>query len=398
MRKVSFTILVLVMLATGQTAALGQQTPRTPEPPNTQKPTTAPKAARGYEQKEKEKEKPRPKIAPDPTPEPDEQEPDKPIEPLTMTLARGTKVGVTSKAVNIIVTGWDQDKLFASAKSENGPHLVMAETYNEPGAKKIHVYVPAARVRRVPKEITLEIKVPRYTELETVESNRGNIQVTNMEATVFVSSGTGSVSVAGAASAKISSRGGAISAKDVKGSLVVRTLQGSISANNIGGKVDVESANGSVSIRDAAGDLRANSMVGSLDIHCVKGRADITTASGSITIVGVGGDVDAQTTSGSVTFRGAIHNDGRYRLKSLAGVVEMAIQADAPGFNAALLSYSGQIETAFPIKSEAAIKTEPINRYIKGTYKGGGAQITLDSFNGSVRLVKAASGTLKECK
>ena len=76
----------------------------------------------------------------------------------------------------------------------------------------------------------------------------------------------------------------------------------------------------------------------------------------------------------------------------------MAIPADAPGFNVALLSYSGQIETAFPIKAEAAIKREPINRVIKGTYKGGGAQITLDSFNGSVRLMKVASGTLKECK
>ena len=393
---------MLVMLATGATRAFGQQPPKTQETPKPSRPIPAPKVNPPYEQierekekeKEKEKERSRPRVAPDM----DEQQPDKPIEPVTMNIARGTKVGVTSKAVNIVVTGWDQEKLFAVARSENGAEPVRAETSDETGQRKIMVYVPAARVRRVPKEITLEIKVPRHTELETIESSRGSIQVTNMEATVNVSSGTGSVTVAGAGPVKISSRGGSISAKEVKGNIVIRSFHGSINVNNVSGKVDVESANGSVTVRDAGGDLRANSSVGSLDIHCVKGRAEISTASGSITIVGAGGDVDAQAVGGSVSFRGAIRNDARYRLKSLSGVVEMAIQPDPPGFNAALLSYSGEIETAFPIKAETPIKSEPINRVIKGTYKGGGAQITLDSFNGSVHLAKAASGTLKECK
>jgi DUF4097 and DUF4098 domain-containing protein YvlB len=197
---------------------------------------------------------------------------------------------------------------------------------------------------------------------------------------------------------KVGSRSGSISVKGVKESLVVRSYNGNVTIETVGGKVDVESANGNISIRDTEGDLRANSAVGSLDIQCIKGRAEINTATGSITIYSVGGDVEATNARGSVSFKGTIRSDGRYKLKSLSGPVEMSIQSDAPGFSAALISYSGEIETAFPIKTEAPIPRDPINRHVKGTYKGGGAQIMLDSFNGGVKLLKAAPNTLKNCK
>jgi DUF4097 and DUF4098 domain-containing protein YvlB len=315
-----------------------------------------------------------------------------------MKLGRGSKLGVTSKAVNVVVTGVDGDTLTATARSENGPQPVQADVTGDPASPKVLLYVPAARVRRVPHEVTLDVKVPHYVELETIESNRGNIQITGFDAAVSVNSGNGNVNVMRVGPLRIGSRGGSVTVKEVKGTLVVRSIHGDVSIDTVSGRVDVESANGEVMVRMAEGDVRANSAVGSLELHCVKGRSELSTASGSIAISDAGGDVDAQAVGGDISFKGLIRNDGAYRLKSLSGDVEMVIQADAPGFRASLLTYSGEIETAFPLKLDSQVRQVPINRSMTGTFKGGGAQITLDSFSGSATLMKAAANTLRECK
>jgi DUF4097 and DUF4098 domain-containing protein YvlB len=197
---------------------------------------------------------------------------------------------------------------------------------------------------------------------------------------------------------KIGSRGGDISIKEVKGSAHIRSHNGDVSVDMVTGRVDVETVNGDVSVRMADGGVWANSAVGDLDLNCIKGRIEANASGGSITISGGGGDVDAMAVGGDVSYRGLIRGDGTYRLKSLSGSVEMTIQSDAPGFRASLSTYSGEIETAFPLRMETPNRTEPINRKMIGTYKGGGAQITLDSFSASATLMKAAPNTLKDCK
>ncbi len=115
-------------------------------------------------------------------------------------------------------------------------------------------------------------------------------------------------------------------------------------------------------------------------------------------LAGIGGDVEATSASGSVLFTGPIRADGNYRLKSLSGEIEMAIQPDVPGFNATLITYSGDIETDFPIKVDSPMQGGPINRRVSGKYGKGGAQVTLDSFSGTVKIGKATAAQLKECK
>ena len=92
-----------------------------------------------------------------------------------------------------------------------------------------------------------------------------------------------------------------------------------------------------------------------------------------------------------------ISDNGRYRLKTISGEVELTMQPDPPGFTATLTTYTGEIATDFPLKVDG-IRGPQHNRKIIGVYGDGGAQILLDSFSGSVRIIKAAQGTLKECK
>jgi hypothetical protein len=40
----------------------------------------------------------------------------------------------------------------------------------------------------------------------------------------------------------------------------------------------------------------------------------------------------------------------------------------------------------------------PINRRVSGRYGKGGANVTLDSFSGTVKIGKATAAQLKECR
>ncbi len=75
----------------------------------------------------------------------------------------------------------------------------------------------------------------------------------------------------------------------------------------------------------------------------------------------------------------------------------MAIQPDPPGFTATLITYSGEIETDFPLTVNTPL-SGPINRRIVGTYKDGQTLVTLDSFSGTVSIVKGVAGTQTACK
>jgi hypothetical protein len=75
----------------------------------------------------------------------------------------------------------------------------------------------------------------------------------------------------------------------------------------------------------------------------------------------------------------------------------MTIQADAPGFIASLTTYNGKIETDFPLKIEGPLQG-PINRRITGRYGDGRVKISLDSFNGAVKIAKGTAAELNQCK
>jgi DUF4097 and DUF4098 domain-containing protein YvlB len=146
------------------------------------------------------------------------------------------------------------------------------------------------------------------------------------------------------------------------------------------------------------GDVRVLSLSGEVEVECVTGRVNVNNTSGSVALARVGGDADATTVSGGIRFEGALRADGRYHLKSMSGEVEMSLAPNPPGFTALLSSYRGQIEDGFSLKK--ALKSSPnaVNNRVLGRYGNGQAQVTLDSFDGRVKLVRAAAGAAQDCK
>ena len=376
-------------------AALAQETPQPPA-------RTAPPARAQQSPAPKAKEAPVPPAStPRPAPRvyvvPGVEEGEAQATPLNMKVERNARVAVSSRTVNIHITGVDGDTLEATAASEDGPYPVKAQTSTDEGTPKIVIYVPQTPGRRG-RDINLRIKLPRYVAVDAVTSITGDIEVSGIDAPVAVNTSNGTITVVRVASLKATTRHGEITAREVKGDAVVRSTNGDLTFENIGGMIDAAATNGSLNVRNAAGDLRANLTVGEVVAQCIKGRAEVNSVSGAIQLIGVSGDVDAVSTSGEVTFTGRIRAGGRYRLKSISGAIEMHIQSDAPGFTATLTTYNGDIDTAFPLKLESQASGGSTNRRLVGRYGDGGAQLVLDSFSGGVQLAKTKGDELKICK
>jgi hypothetical protein len=241
-----------------------------------------------------------------------------------------------------------------------------------------------------PREVNIEVKVPRQAEIELIKVYRSNVEVTGIETPLIISGDKSLIKL---------SRVGAVE---------VKTSSGNVEIEDAAGLVDVITASGAIKVHNAGGDVRALSIGGAVDIQCARGRVDVSTTDGAIKLVGTSGDVDATTTNSEVRFTGAIREDGRYHLKSMSGYVEMTIQANPPGFTAALSSYKGMVSTGFffslklkepsqPDQSDASVPP-PFSRRLTGRYGDGRAQLTLDSFDGVVLLNKGLPGVMIDCK
>ncbi|MFY9570367.1 MAG: DUF4097 family beta strand repeat-containing protein, partial [Blastocatellia bacterium] len=240
------------------------------------------------------------------------------IEPTVVKLGRGGKVAISSRAGRIVVSGWDRDVVQASATGDNGPVPIETQTTGDQSHPRLLLVVPSSSARRYGREANLDVKVPRYADLETLEGYRGDIDVTDIEGSTLLNAGNGDVSLTRVGTIKVTRRSGDVRIRDAKGDLTARSFNGDVVVENVTGLVDVAATNGDLRVLNAGADVRANSATGDIEVRCAKGRAEVASASGSIALIGIGGDTDASTASGEVIFRGPIRAGGNYRLKSLS--------------------------------------------------------------------------------
>ena len=183
------------------------------------------------------------------------------------------------------------------------------------------------------------------------------------------------------------------------GAAEVRTRSGRVEVEDVRGVADIFTVGGPIAVRHTPGDVLARSIDGRVELACVGGRVDVTNTDGFVSLAGIGGDVSVNTTSGDIAFVGALRADGRYELKSITGRVEAAVlAAGGAGFNATLSSYRGDVSTDFELKLREDTSRDTVNRRLVGRHGDGRAQLTLDSFEGAVRLAKAPPDAAKLCR
>jgi hypothetical protein len=345
----------------------------------------------------------RPKRAPRPPREPRppvNEVNDDESEPLqsSMKLERGGKVTISNRFGTIQVKGYDGDTVEAKAMGAGGADANPKPALIKGDSSRMRIALDGISGRRHGRGAEFQINVPRYAAIEIIECQETEISVEDIDGNVSFANGSGDVRISRIGSLNMEWQRGDVVVNDIKGRCLVKVFTGEVTIENATGPVDASSVSGELKIINAGDNVKANAVSGEVLIHCVKGRVNATAVSGSIDLMGIKGDVESETVSGEISFKGPIRAEGIYRMKSMSGEVEMQVQNDAPGFTVTLMTFSGEIETAFPIKVDSAVQQNETNRRIIGKYGNGQAKIVLDSFSAGVRIVKVVGGNFKDCK
>jgi DUF4097 and DUF4098 domain-containing protein YvlB len=169
-----------------------------------------------------------------------------------------------------------------------------------------------------------------------------------------------------------------------RGAITAETVQGDVSAEGGEGLVSLKSVQGSVSLTGAKGRIEANS---------VNADVQVTGCSGEISAESVNGDVTLRETdatalsvtsvNGSLEYQGPIRSGGRYLLSTHNGDITLGI-AENTSAAVSVSTFNGEFESDFPVTITETRKGKRFNF----TLGSGGAQVTLESFQGTISLVR----------
>jgi DUF4097 and DUF4098 domain-containing protein YvlB len=164
-----------------------------------------------------------------------------------------------------------------------------------------------------------DIQVPNETELARISTRGGSVSVRNIAGRAETETSGGSIDLDGiggsvvadtmggsvtlgssGGDAKLKTAGGSIHADSVNGKLLASTYGGSVEIGvmKLGGSL--ETAGGSIRVRQSGGDLRASTAGGSIDAGDINGSAVLKTAGGSIRLASARGPVEAETAGGGI--------------------------------------------------------------------------------------------------
>jgi hypothetical protein len=241
------------------------------------------------------------------------------------------------------VHGWDRDAIRVQARH---PASMRAVIRQRGGAVAIEA---DRRTPAAPARIEYDIMVPRSF----------SIHVDGLEVAVVMEGVNGSVSVSNTA-----------------GEIVVRRTTG---------RLDLESVSGRITVEDVRGNVNASTVNQGIHLTDVRGDVNASATNGSITLRRVAGmRVRASTINGEVHFDGPLPEGSQTYLGTHNGRVTLALAPDANA-SVRITSRQGQVEAAFPVP----VSTVRDGR-VAFTLGTGSAIVQVESYNGSVRLVRPA--------
>jgi hypothetical protein len=266
----------------------------------------------------------------------------------TVAVGHGQRLEVDAFGGEITVKTWNRDAVRVQADPSSHGEVQISI-----GGSTVSVRTEG---RHGPPSVDLAITAPAWMGLD-ISGVNGDVKVDGARGPVTVETVQGSVEVTGG-----------------QGIVSLRSVQGSVTLRGAKGRIDMHSVNEDVSVSDASGELMAETVNGEITLE----RVDATS-------------LDASTVNGDLSYNGPIHNGGRYALSSHNGDVTLTM---AEGTNAAVSvsTFSGEFQSEFPVTINETRKGKRFNFTI-GT---GSAQVTLESFQGDVQLVRPGSKALRE--
>ena len=172
-----------------------------------------------------------------------------------------------------------------------------------------------------------------------------------------------------------------------RGPITAETVQGDVSAEGGDGLVSVKSVQGGVSVTGAKGRIEANSVNADVEVRRSTGEVSTETVNGSIDLVGTDATtLTATSVNGDLNYDGPLHSGGRYALSTHNGDITLAV-TEAASAAVSVSTFNGEFESDFPVTLTETRKGKRFNF----TIGSGSAQVTLESFQGTISLVRPGS-------
>lgn len=263
----------------------------------------------------------------------------------TVAVQRGGRLMVNNFAGEVVIRTWDKDALRVVAR-----HQARTRVRIRPGTNGVSI---DASGNMGPASVDYEITAPAWMPLR-VEGTYNFVTIEGAQAEVIVNTVRGDVIVKGGA--------GVVTAKSVEGEVQVA---------NARGKVTASSVNEKVRITDTTGDIMAESV------------------NGDITMTGIDSkSVDATSVNGTIVYEGKLADGGHYSFGTHNGDVALGIPENANA-TLSIRTYQGSISTDFTLEGYNPRQAQR-GRRVTATLGNGSADVSLETFGGSIRLRKGS--------
>jgi DUF4097 and DUF4098 domain-containing protein YvlB len=261
----------------------------------------------------------------------------------TFAVPQGTRLQLETQGGDITVRAWDRNQVRVQAAHSRRTHVNVQIS----GAV---VLLEAEADRGPANMVDYTITVPAWMALG-LEGMYTAIDVTGVRGAITAETLEGDITIKGPAeSVKLESVQGRITVQGVRGSTTINTVSESIEASDI------------------QGDILAESVSGSIVLHRIDSKV-----------------VEAETVSGEIILDGRIVDGGRYSLLTHSGELMVTIPEGANA-TIATATGSGDVRASFPLPQSE----RPSRRRQTFRLGSGSATVELESFSGSIRLLRPA--------
>jgi len=271
---------------------------------------------------------------------------------VDQTHATGSQPEVSVEAIlgSIRIVGWDRNEVHITGTLGSG--------------------VEGLDVSSDDDEVDIEVEYP--------DRNKGRLK--DGEANLEISVPTGS-------DVSIETVKGTIDIENVDGELELETVHGDITVIGSASLVEAETVSGDIRISGSSTEVEADSVSGTVIVTGATGNIVIATMNGVIEVDATDADsVSLESMSGSIEFRGDLTADGDLSVEAFSSNVVLVLPSTLSAtFD--IETQSGGIENDFGQQPQRVDGFMP-GKILEFSLGDGSADVSVESFSGSVKLVK----------
>jgi len=261
----------------------------------------------------------------------------------TFAVPQGTRLHVETQGGDITIRAWDRNQVRVQASHSRRTHIDVQIS----GAV---VLLEAEADRGPANMVDYMITVPAWMSLG-LEGMYTAIDVTGVRGAITAETLEGDITIKGPAES--------VKLESVQGRIVVQGIRGSTTINTVSESIEAS---------DIQGDILAESVSGSIVLHRIDSKV-----------------VEAETVSGEIILDSRIVDGGRYSLLTHSGEL-MVTMPEGANATIATATGSGDVRASFPLPASE----RPSRRRQTFRLGNGSATVELESFSGSIRLLRPA--------